>query len=109
MEYMQKTKRVVRFTMSVPASVRKENKWFYSSCDELDVHSQGKTEKKAIDNLIEALQLFLETSYEQGTLDQVLRERGFVPERNAKNAADERMVEVSLSLIADQHAEARAH
>lgn len=94
--------------MSVPVSVRKEGKWFYSSCEMLDVHSQGKNEKEAISNVIEALQLFVETCYEQGTLGDVLRELGFVPEHDAENATDERMVEVPLSLIARQHAEARA-
>jgi predicted RNase H-like HicB family nuclease len=99
--------------MSVPVSARKEGKWFYSSCEVLDVHSQGKTEKEAIINLIEALQLFLETcyeegTYEEGTFEQVLREQGLVPARGAENAADARMVEVPLSLVARQHAEARA-
>jgi len=94
--------------MSVPISVRKEGKWFYSSCEVLDVHSQGKTKKEASNNLIEALQLFLETCYEEGTFEQVLRERGFVPGRDAENIADDRMVEVPLSLVARQHVEALA-
>jgi predicted RNase H-like HicB family nuclease len=105
----QKAQKVVRFTMSVPISVRKEGKWFYSSCEVLDVHSQGKTKKVATNNLIEALQLFLETYYEEGTFEQVLRERGFVPGRDAENAADECMVEVPLSLVARQRAEALAY
>lgn len=107
--HTQKGNKVVRFTMSVPIRVRKEGKWFYSSCEVLDVHSQGKTKKEATNNLIEALQLFLETCYEEGTFEQVLRERGFAPDRDAENAADERMVEVPLSLIARQHAEALSY
>ncbi|MFH1043538.1 MAG: type II toxin-antitoxin system HicB family antitoxin [Pseudomonadota bacterium] len=106
--HIRKADKVVRFTMSVPVRARKEGNWFYSSCEVLDVHSQGKTKKEAINNLIEALQLFLETCYEEGTFEQVLREQGFVPAHGAENAADERMVEVPLSLIARQHAEARA-
>src|SRR5450830_1736513 len=100
---MRKANKVVRFTMSVPVSARKEGKWFYSSCEALDVHSQGKTKKEATNSLIEALQLFLETCYEEGTFEQVLRERGFAPGRDAENAADEHMVEVPLSLVARQH------
>ena len=106
--HTQKAKKVIRLTMSVPISVRKEGKWFYSSCEVLDVHSQGKTKKEATNSLIEALQLFLETCYEEVTFEQVLRERGFVLGQDAENAADESMVEVPLSLVARQHAEALA-
>lgn len=92
--------------MRVPANIRKEGEWFYSSCPALDVHSQGRTEKEAIKNLIEALQLFVETCYEQGTFEQMLREQGFVPEHNSIGIEAERMVNVPLPLIVRQHAEA---
>jgi predicted RNase H-like HicB family nuclease len=99
---------VVRFNMSVPASVRRDGEWFHSSCPVLDVHSQGRTEDEALTNLVEALQLFVETCYEQGTLEQVLRAQGFVPGHDG-DLVSERMVEVPLSLIARQHAEAHAY
>ena len=69
----------VTFTVNLPYQVRKEGKWDSSSCPALGVHSQGPTQKKAEENLIEALQLFLVSCYERGTLDQVLRDSGFVP------------------------------
>ena len=105
---MLKAKKAVRFSMNVPAVVRKDGNWFYSSCPILDVHSQGKTEKEALKNLVEALQLFAETCYEQGTFEQMLREQGFVPGHDAKVQQDERTVNVPLPLVVRRHAEALA-
>lgn len=107
--YRNMATQVVRFNMSVPAIVRKEGKWFYSSCPSLDVHSQGKTEKEALKNLVEALQLFVETCYEQGTFEQMLREQGFVPGQETKGAQAKRMVNVPLPLVTRQNAEALAY
>ena len=50
---------------------------YVSHCPELDVFSQGKTEESAIKNLHEALELFIESCYENGTLLDVLRESGY--------------------------------
>ncbi|MBI4057703.1 type II toxin-antitoxin system HicB family antitoxin [Candidatus Microgenomates bacterium] len=38
----------------------KEGKWFVARSLEVEVASQGKTEKQAVDNLREALELYLE-------------------------------------------------
>jgi predicted RNase H-like HicB family nuclease len=42
------------------AVIRKEGKWFVAQCIEVDVASQGKTEKAALKNLQEALELHFE-------------------------------------------------
>lgn len=42
------------------ASISQENEWFIAQCLEVDVSSQGKSEDEAIDNLIEALELYFE-------------------------------------------------
>ncbi|MCX6135008.1 MAG: type II toxin-antitoxin system HicB family antitoxin [Ignavibacteriales bacterium] len=41
------------------AVIRKEGKWFVAQCIEVDVPSQGRTEKSALKNLQEALELHL--------------------------------------------------
>ncbi len=41
---------------------------------ELDVSSCGDTEAKALDNLKEAIALFLEEADKMGTIDQILEE-----------------------------------
>jgi predicted RNase H-like HicB family nuclease len=100
--------RQVSLRIEVPVAVRQEGGVYYSSCDVLDVHSQGRTEKEAMSNLLEALQLFVETCYEQGTLEQVLRAQGLHPGRADDVAVRGRTVEVPLALIA-QRAAAHAH
>jgi predicted RNase H-like HicB family nuclease len=42
------------------AVIRKEGKWFVAQCIEVDVASQGRTEKAALKNLQEALELHFE-------------------------------------------------
>lgn len=102
-------KRRVGFSMTVPASVRQEGGVFYAACDIFDVHSQGPDQQKALENLVEALQLFVETCYEQGTLEQVLKAQGFEPGAVEATELGEHSVEVPLGLIARHHAAAHAH
>ena len=77
----------VTFYVNLPYRVRKEGKWHYSSCPALDVHSQGPSNKKAEENLFQALQLFLFSCYERGTLAQILRDSGFVPLTPARHGS----------------------
>lgn len=50
------------------AILRKEDNMFISFCPELGVTSQGKTQKKAVENLKEASELYLEEFPENDTL-----------------------------------------
>lgn len=68
----------VMMEMKLPSRIRKKGKWFISSCPVLDVYSQGRTRAQAEKNLADALATFLIDCHEHGTLDQVLRESGFV-------------------------------
>lgn len=43
------------------ASVTREGRWFVAQCLEVDVASQGRSEKSALANLAEALELHFET------------------------------------------------
>jgi len=47
-------------TLEFSSVVTKEEKWYVASCPELGVASQGKTVEEAIDNLKEAIELYLE-------------------------------------------------
>lgn len=42
------------------ASVWREGDWFVAQCLELDVASQGETERQALTNLREAIELYFE-------------------------------------------------
>lgn len=52
----------------------KEGHHFVAHALELDVSSCGKTKEKALDNLKEAIRLFLEEAAKMGTLKQILKE-----------------------------------
>ena len=60
--------------IQAPRTSKKKGKWFISSCNLLDVHSQGHTREQAELNLKDALATFLLSCYERGTLEIVLRE-----------------------------------
>ena len=67
----------VILNMQLPAQIKKKKKWYVARCPVLDVYAQGETQKKALNNLIEALRLFLVSCIERGTLDEVLKSCGF--------------------------------
>ncbi len=68
---------VVAISAKLPFQIEKKGKWYVSSCPLLDVVSQGRTEKRAKENLIEAVSLFFMSCIEKNTIDEVLRECGF--------------------------------
>jgi predicted RNase H-like HicB family nuclease len=97
----------IRFHVEVPVSVDREGPIYVASCGPLDVVSQGETEAEALENLSEAVRLFIETAYSMGTLQEVLTDCGFRPDRAAREP-DERMIDVPLPLlVARKDAEAR--
>ena len=91
----------VQLEFTVPAEVREEGAYFVAGCPPLDVFSQGETEELALANLAEALQLFVESCYERGTLETVLKDCGFMPDDDSSRSKENRrMVRVPLPLVA---------
>ena len=60
------------------SQIFREGKMFVAYAPELDVSSCATTEAAAQKNLLEAVRLFLEESEKKGSLDQILKEAGFV-------------------------------
>lgn len=56
--------------------IEQEDSLFVAICPLFDVASQGDTEKEALANVTEAIQLFIETCADMGTLHQVMAEAG---------------------------------
>lgn len=105
---MKLVKQAIRFQLTVPISMKREGAWCIASCDSLDVHSQGHTNQEAEANLREALQLFILSCYERGTLQQVLMDCGFEPNDGDDYDSEVQTLDVPLPLIA-RHAEARTY
>lgn len=100
----------VQFTVKVPVTVKKKAAVYVSSCQVLDIHSQGKTEREAKKNIIEAIKLFIVTCFERGTLDAVLKECGFTPsKRVAHFPKDHKFVSVPIPFKATGSCSAACH
>lgn len=56
--------------------VSKEGKQYSSWCPDLDIASCGDTAEEAVENLRDAVQLYLDTLEEEGEREQVFVERG---------------------------------
>lgn len=70
---------MIKITLGLPLRIEKKEKWYVASCPALDVFSQGTSREDAKENQGEALQLFLGSCIERGTLDEVLKDCGFAP------------------------------
>lgn len=66
------------FSINLPYRIVRDGKYLVASCPLLDVSSFGKTKDEALAMLSEAVGLFLAGCFELGTLEQVLRESGFI-------------------------------
>jgi len=51
---------MARRSIEFSSVVTMEGKWYVASCPELDIASQGRTVEKALENLREAIELYLE-------------------------------------------------
>jgi len=58
------------------AIVFKEGKSFVAHSPELDVSSCASSKRKALENLAEAVELFVDEARRMGTLEQILAEAG---------------------------------
>ncbi len=56
--------------------ITKDNDQYSSWCPDLDIASCGDSVEEAIDNLRDALELYLSTLEEEGEQDSVFKERG---------------------------------
>ena len=70
----------IQFEANLPVILKEDEQigHIIACCPILDVITQGPTKEEAKKNLIEALNLFFISCYEHGTLDEVMKECGFV-------------------------------
>ena len=60
----------------------KEGRTFVAHTRELDVSSCGGTRQKTLQNLKEAVRLYLEEAEKMGTLEQILAEAGYLKRKS---------------------------
>lgn len=66
----------IKMSLSALISKEEETGLYVSYCPALALYSQGKTERKARENIVEAAELFIE-SCEEHALEKVLEDCGF--------------------------------
>lgn len=64
-------------TLTFTGFIRKEKKGYSAFCPEFEVASCGGSVEKAKQNLIEAVELYLESAKQLGILKDILDEAGF--------------------------------
>jgi len=101
----------VLFQVVLPIKIKKKPGIYVSSCDVLDVHSQGYTEAVARKNIEEAVRLFITGCFEMGTLDEVLKECGFqiASALPRKRPADKNFITVPIPFLAKNHCRTSCH
>jgi len=103
------TESKIQLSVKLLVQIEREGDLYISSCPALDVHSQGDSEDEARRNIIEAVQLFLESCYERGVLEQVLKESGFHPDLSTELTEDDgKVVEIPFPLLATNQGKNRA-
>jgi predicted RNase H-like HicB family nuclease len=70
--WSRKMPTAINHTFYLTCTLRKEGDWYVSECRSLPVTSQGKTETRAMANLMEAISLFIDSCIARGTLKEVL-------------------------------------
>ena len=96
-------------SFKLPYTLEKGEDSYVSCCPILDVYSCGDTDREAVENLVEAVAAFLETCWDMGTFDEVLKSCGFTPnDQTAAHDESEPSIEVPINLIARNALEAHA-
>lgn len=93
----------VTFQLYLRAVFSEEDGWIVACFPDIDVASQGKTREEAVHNLIEATQLFVESCYERGSLDEMLKACGFIPGHAPRAASSDDHLTVPFELLASRH------
>lgn len=63
---------LIEITVNLPCTFKETGGWVLASCPDLDIHSQGRDAEAAKRALTEALELFVVTCLERGTLEQAI-------------------------------------
>jgi len=105
--------KIIILTAHLPFKIKKRSKWFVSSCPILDIYSQGRTEQEAIKNLEEALSLFFISCLEIGTLDQILKNCGFIVAKSDEDitepSTEDNYLNVPIPLLWNNERFAQCH
>lgn len=101
----------IEMKLQLPIEFIKRKNWYAAISPVFDVASQGETQAKAKKNLIEALNVFLTTCVEHGTLDAVMKECGFKPfnARKVTRVHKSEYIKIPIHLLSSDRCQDRCH
>lgn len=68
---------ITSYSVRLDTRMRRDGREWVVCCPSIDVATQARTKKKAMESLTEAVQLWFESCIERGVLDEALAEVGF--------------------------------
>ena len=83
--------------------VQQEDKGYSLICPELNVASQGETFEDAIDNIKEAVELYIESAEEVGNIDEVLEQLGLTKDDLKKKSIAPNVVTANVPIEISIH------
>ncbi len=83
--------------------VKQEDKGYSVLCPDLNVASQGETFEEAVENIKEAIELYIESSEESGTLDEVLERLGLTKDDLKKKSIMPRFMTTNVPVEITVH------
>lgn len=83
--------------------VKQEDKGYSVICPELNVASQGETFEEAVDNIKEAVELYIESAEELGAMEEVLEQLGLTKEDLKKKSLVPRVVTANVPIEISMH------
>ena len=93
----------ITVTIEFPVLIKDKGEYFVASCESLDIHAEGSSRREAKRRIMDALDVFVSTCIEMGTLEEVMKESGYekiVHDTNSKPDLNEEIVSVPFSLLA---------
>ena len=90
--------------------ITKSRGWYIASCKEIDVHSQGKTERQARANLKDAVSLFIQSCVSRGVFREAMILHKFDERPYATPSTGEKpvTVEVPIHMLFEQENQGHA-
>ena len=78
--------------------IKEEDKGYSVVCSELNVASQGETFEETINNIKEAVELYIESAEQLGIMDEVLEQLGISQEDFKKGITMSRVITANIPI-----------
>jgi len=103
---------LINVNIELPITMRDKGDYVVASCRQLDIHAEGSSIQEAKLHITQALDAFITTCLEMGSLEAVLKDCGFskiTHETHQVPNQDEEYINVPISLLASNHEQTKTY